>query len=86
MNPGINSDASVFLNGNACHLKQLSCSNTFVTDPRTIAALHAPTSFNWTLDSNFPFGAGPDGSPSKQSAVSISQEVDHIFDYSRQRF
>jgi len=46
MNPGINSDASVFLN-----------------DPRTIAALHAPTSFSWALDSNFPFGAGPDGSP-----------------------
>ncbi|KIL69347.1 hypothetical protein M378DRAFT_98802 [Amanita muscaria Koide BX008] len=37
--------------------------SVFLNDARTRAALHAPTSMNWTLNSNFPFGAASDGSP-----------------------
>ncbi|KLO07455.1 alpha/beta-hydrolase [Schizopora paradoxa] len=31
---------------------------TFLNDPKTRAALHAPTSINWTMQINYPFGSG----------------------------
>ncbi|KAJ3510060.1 hypothetical protein NLJ89_g4887 [Agrocybe chaxingu] len=38
--------------------------SVFLNDPRTRAALHAPTSKDWSLSFRFPFGANPDdGTP-----------------------
>ncbi|KAK2463588.1 hypothetical protein APHAL10511_004339 [Amanita phalloides] len=36
--------------------------SVFLNDPRTRAALHAPTSKDWKMNSAFPFGAASDGS------------------------
>lgn len=48
-------DGSIFLNGELTEVDLVRCTQ-WSADPRTRAAIHAPTSKDWVSSINYPFG------------------------------
>ena len=59
LNPLVTTDASVFLNGTMSIVSTVQ-PNGRLSDNRTRAAFHAPTSKDWAMNFNYVFG-NPDG-------------------------
>lgn len=49
-------NARPFFNGSPIHFVKVTCLLIFVLDDRTRAAIHAPTSKNWSSSFSYPFG------------------------------